>query len=183
MKLLFDFFPIIFFFVFYKFFGIYVATSVAILASFAQLLFYWLKHRRFELTHVATFALIVLLGGATLFFKNAMFIKWKPTAIYWVLALAFLISHFVGKKTIIQKMLDKKLDLPSNIWRHLNLSWIIFFTLVGMVNLYVVYHYSTDTWVNFKLFGVLGLTILFGLLQSLYMSKYLENKSDKSNDE
>jgi len=173
MKLLFDFFPIILFFVAYKFFGIYIATSVAIVASLLQLMVDWLKNHRFEFTYVITFFLILVLGGATLLFHNVMFIKWKPTAIYWVLAIFFVGSDLIGKKPVIQRLLEKKMLLPNNIWKKLNLSWALFFMVVGAANLFVVYHFSTDAWVNFKLFGVLGLTIVFGVLQSLCIAKYL----------
>jgi intracellular septation protein len=182
MKLLFDFFPVIFFFIGYKFFGIYAATLIAIIASGLQVGFFWFKNRRFEFIHIITFALILLLGGATLFLHNEIFIKWKPTAIYWVLAALFFTSQFIGKKSLIQHMLDAKIDLPKQAWRRLNLSWIIFFLMVGLANLWVVYNCSTNFWVNFKLFGVLGMTLIFGILQSLYVAKYLENNTKSEED-
>jgi len=174
VKLLFDFFPIILFFIAYKFFGIFTATFIAILASLFQLVFDWVKNRRFEFTYVITFILILVLGSATIFFHNEMFIKWKPTAIYWVLALFFLGSSFVGEKPIIQRLLGEKISLPPIAWKKLNFSWIVFFAIIGAVNLFVIYHFSTNTWVNFKLFGMLGLTLVFGILQSLYIAKYLD---------
>lgn len=173
MKLLFDFLPIILFFITYKFFGIFAATGVAIAASAFQLSWDWYKNHRFEFTYVITFILIAILGGATLFLHNDIFIKWKPTAIYWVLAAVFFGSRLIGKKTVIQRLLGSKLVLPESIWKRLNTSWIIFFFTVGLVNLFVIYHFSTNTWVYFKLFGVLGITLLFGFLQSLYIAKYV----------
>jgi len=173
MKLLFDFFPVIFFFVAYKFFGIFAATVVAMIASALQLGWDWYKNRRFEFTYVVTFMLIFVLGGATLISHNDMFIKWKPTAIYWVLALFFYGSQFIGKQSVIQRLIGTKMVLPNDVWKRLNTSWILFFLVVGALNLFVIYNFSTNFWVNFKLFGVLGMTILFGFLQSLYISKYL----------
>jgi intracellular septation protein len=175
MKLLFDFFPIILFFIAYKLVGIYVATAVAMLASLIQTMSFWFKHRRFELTHIITLAIILILGSATIILHDAMFIKWKPTAVYWLFALLFLGTQFIGNKTLIQRMMDGKLTLPDVIWTRLNLSWSIFFVAMGIANLYVVYHFSTNTWVNFKLFGTLGLTIVFVVVQSLYIARHIEN--------
>jgi intracellular septation protein len=175
MKLLFDFFPILLFFVGYKFYGIYVATIIAMGASLLQVGFFWFKHRKIEITHAITLVLILVLGTATLFLQNAIFIKWKPTAIYWVFALLFLGSQMIGKKTFIQHLMDGKITLPRNVWQKLNLSWAVFFGCMGGINLYVAYKFNTDVWVNFKLFGTLGGTIIFGILQSLYMAKYLKN--------
>lgn len=180
MKLLFDFLPILLFFLAFKLFDIYIATSVGMVASLLQVAFYWLKHRRFESLHVITFVLVTVLGGATLFFHNATFIKWKPTAIYWAFAIAFLGSRFISKKPLIQSLMEKNLTLPQTVWRRLNLSWVIFFSLMGIINLYVVYHFSTNAWVNFKLFGALGLTIVFIVAQALYMTKYMNAQSNKS---
>ena len=173
MKLFFDFFPIILFFIAYKLFNIYVATGVAIVASIVQLAIYYIMYRRFENMHWFSLAIITVLGGATLLLGNEIFIKWKPTVLYWVLALVFLVSQFLGKKPLIQRMLESNIQLPPQVWFKINMSWVGFFTLVGAVNLYIVYHFSTDTWVNFKLFGVLGLTLLFALLQGVYISKYM----------
>src|SRR5580700_1227314 len=123
MKLLFDFFPILLFFIAFKFFGIYVATAVAMAASLVQVAIYRLKHKRFESMHIITLVMVVVLGGATLLSHDAMFIKWKPTAIYWVFAIAFLASHFIGQKPIIQRLMEKQLSLPLKVWQKLNISW------------------------------------------------------------
>lgn len=179
MKLLFDFFPIALFFAAYKFYGIFTATIVAMIAVLLQVGFFWFKHRRIEITHAITLILILVLGTATLFSHNEIFIKWKPTAIYWVFALLFLGSQFIGKKTFIQHLMDNKITLPQSIWQKLNWSWAIFFGLMGTINLYVAYHFNTNTWVNFKLFGALGGTVIFGILQSLYMAKYLKTPQEQ----
>jgi intracellular septation protein len=176
MQILFDFFPIILFFVAYKLFGIYVATIVAMIASTLQTVIYRLKYNRFEFIHILTLVMIALLGGATLYLHNVIFIKWKPTVLYWILALAFLATQFIGKKRLVQHIMSKKLSLPQAVWNKLNIFWIIFFIIMGFVNLYIVYHHSTNTWVNFKLFGILGFTIIFIIVQSLYMAKYVKHR-------
>lgn len=182
MKFLFDFFPIVLFFIAYKFFGIYIATAVAMFASIVQVIAFWVKHHRFEPMHIITLITILVLGGATLFFHNETFIKWKPTAINWVFALILLCSQYIGHKNIIQKLLEKNVTLPIKVWNKLNMSWVIFLTVMGVLNLYVAYHFNTDIWVNFKLFGVLGLTILFTIIQAIYLSRHVDNKDiHKSN--
>jgi intracellular septation protein len=175
VKLLFDFFPITLFFLSYKFYGIYVATIVMIIASLLQTGMFWLKHRKIELTHGITLILVLVLGAATLFFHNEMFIKWKPTAIYWLLALLFLGSQMIGKKSILERLMSGKVTLPKNVWRRLDTSWAVFFICMGNANLYIAYHFNTNTWVNFKLFGTMGGTAVFVILQSLYMGKHLKD--------
>jgi intracellular septation protein len=176
MQIFFDFFPIILFFVSYKLFGIYAATIVAVIASILQTSIYRFKHHHFEFVHIVTLITLALLGGATIFLHDIIFIKWKPTVLYWILALLFLATHFVGEKKLIQHMMESKLALPETIWNKLNLCWMVFFAAMGFVNLYVVYHFTTDAWVNFKLFGTLGLTIVFVFAQSLYMAKYVKDQ-------
>ncbi len=174
MKLLADFFPILLFFVAYKFFGIYIATVVAIGVAFLQLAYTGLRYRRLETMQVVTLLLLVVLGGATLWLHNDMFIKWKPTVINWLFGVAFLGSEFVGKKPIIQRMMDGHVELPKAIWTRLNRSWVCFFMLMGLINIYVIYNFSTDIWVDFKLFGMLGLTIVFVVLQAMYLAKHVK---------
>lgn len=177
MKLLFDFFPILIFFICYKIFGIYSATAVAMLASLAQVIFHRIKHQRYEKMHLISMSLIFVLGGATLFFHNPWFIKWKPTGIYWLSSLLFIGSSFIGQKTIIQKMMEGNVSLPSKIWGRLNMAWAIFFILMGTLNLYVAYFYDTDFWVNFKLFGGVGFTLLFVFLQAIYLTRHIVEDS------
>lgn len=160
MKLLFDFFPIVLFFIVYKFFGIYTATAVAMVASLTQVAFYRLKFQHYEKMHLFSLAIIMVLGGATLFFQNPWFIKWKPTGIYWLSALVFYGSGYIGSKPLIQKMMEANINLTTKIWYRLNLAWTLFFIVMGALNLYVAYHYDTDVWVNFKLFGGVGFTLL-----------------------
>lgn len=181
MKFLVDFFPILLFFIAYKFYGIYTATAVAIAASFVQVAAFWLKHRRFENMHLITLGLIVILGGATLYLQDEMFIKWKPTLVNWLFAVAFLGSHYIGKKPLVERMMGSAMELPAPLWTRLNISWVLFFTVLGVINLYVVYNFDTDTWVNFKLFGMMGLTFAFVIAQAFVLARFI--KTDESEGE
>lgn len=174
MKFLFDFFPVFLFFVAYYAYDIYVATAVTIAASFIQVSLFWLKFRRFEKLHLITLAMVTLLGGLTLFLQNEMFIKWKPTVVNWLFGVVFLGSQFIGKRPIVQRMMDHAVALPEHIWSRLNIGWVVFFFAMGGVNLYVVYNFSTDTWVNFKLFGMMGLTLAFIFLQAFYITRHVK---------
>lgn len=176
MKLLFDFFPILIFFIAFKFGGIYVATGSFLIAACIQMAIYWLMHRRFEKMHVITFILGMILGGATLLLHDIMFIKWKPTAIYWGFALVFFFTQIFSKKTLIQTMMESNISLPQMVWKKLNMAWGIFFLLMGFANLYVVYNFDTNTWVNFKLFGLLGLTLAFVIIQAVYLSRHIRTE-------
>jgi len=178
MQLLYDFLPIVLFFIVYKLSNIYMATAAAMIMTLLQVSIYRIRHHKFDQLQFITLVLIMVLGGATLILHKPIFIKWKPSAIYWVFALIFLGSHFIGKKTVIQYLMGSKIELPSIAWSRLNFSWAIFFLLMGFLNIYVVYHYSTNTWVNFKLFGILGLTVVFMLLQAFYLAKYLKEDQD-----
>jgi len=173
MKLLFDFFPILLFFAAFKLYDIFVATAVAIVATFLQVGYSWLKRRKIEPMHLVTLGIIVVFGGLTLYLQDEMFIKWKPTVINWLFGIAFLASQWIGEKPLIQRMMAANLELPAAVWRRLNLGWTLFFLVLGGVNLFVVYSFDTATWVNFKLFGILGLTLVFVIVQSVYLTRYL----------
>ncbi len=174
MKFLYDFFPILLFFIAYKTFDIYVATAVAMISSVVQVGAFWLQHRRVETMHLVTLVSIMVLGSITLLLHDETFIKWKPTVVEWAFAIAFLISQFVGKKTLVQRMMEANIQLTDNkIWGHLNLAWVIFFIAMGGLNLYIAFNYPTDVWVNFKLFGMMGFTFVFVLAQGFYMMKYI----------
>lgn len=180
MKLLFDFFPILLFFIAYKIFDIYAATAVAMLAAIAQVVYQKIKFNTFEQIHLISLGLILILGSMTLFLHNPWFIKLKPTCIYWLFSLVFLFSSFT-KKTIAQKLMENNISLGKNIWLRLNLAWTFFFLIMGIANLYVAFNFNTNIWVNFKLFGGAGLTLLFILIQSIYLSNHLaKNKSNST---
>ncbi len=180
MKFLFDLFPVILFFVAFKLYGIYTATAVAIAATFVQIIWTWFRHRRVENMQWVGLTIIVIFGSATLLLQDETFIKWKPTVLYWVFTSALLVSHSVFKKNLIRTMLEKNISLPEGIWNNLNLSWAAFFALMGVVNLYVAFNYSTDTWVNFKLFGATGLMLIFVVLQGLMLGKFITENEDSN---
>lgn len=181
MKFLFDFFPIVLFFAAYKLGDIYIATGTAILTSLLLVLWSRYKLGFYEKMPLFTLITLIVLGGSTLLFRNELFIKWKPTAVYWLLSLGFLLSQFIGqKKPLIQRMAEKSIHLKNTIWGQLNISWSIFFAVLGLLNIYVIYNYDTDTWVNFKLFGTLGLTLLFVIAQGFYMARHHQPDSEQS---
>lgn len=187
MKFLFDLFPLLLFFAAFRLFDIYVATAVAIAASFAQVGIYWWRHRKFEAMHLITLGVITVFGGLTIFLQNDLFIRWKPTIIYWIFALILLGSQFVGSKTAMQRLLESKIELAAHHWRLYNLSWGLFFIVAGALNLYVAFYHGLDqvdsvrqaTWVNFKVFGLLGLTFVFALVQALILARHMKTPGDK----
>ena len=174
MKILADFFPIVLFFIAYKLYNIYIATIVAIVASIVQVTIYWFKFKKLDRMQLITLILIVLLGGATLLLHETIYIKWKPTILNWVFGLFFMGSHFIGEKPLIRQLMEKNISLTAPIWARLNLSWVTFFIAMGFINLFVVYHFSTAAWVNFKLFGMLGLTVIFVIIQAIYLAKHVD---------
>ncbi|MGO3345219.1 MAG: septation protein A [Marinomonas sp.] len=177
MKILFDFLPILVFFVVYKLSGdIILATAILIPASILQVGYNWLRYKKVEKMHLVSLALVVVLGGATVLFGNSEFIKWKPTIVNGLFALAFLGSQFIGERNIIERMMGEKIELPFKVWRTLNIAWVAFFLLSGAVNLYVAFSFSEEIWVDFKLFGLLGMTIVFIILQGIYLSSQIQNK-------
>lgn len=171
MKLLLDFFPVIAFFIAYKAFDIYVATSVLIVTFLAQFLFDWRRNGKINKMHLTSLVLVLIFGGITLFLRDEKFIQWKPTVVNWLFAAAFLLTPIFTKKTLVQRLMEKTVELAPRLWAQLNLMWVVFFLLSGAANLYVVYHYDEETWVNFKLFGMLGMTFVFILLQGVWLSR------------
>jgi len=180
MKLFLDFFPIILFFVAFKLQGIYVATAVAIVATLAQIAWLRFKVGKVEPMQWISLGVIVVFGGATLVAHNDTFIKWKPTVLYWLMGSALLIGQVVFRKNLLQSLMKSQMELPAPVWRVMNWSWIGFFALMGVINLWVAYSFDTDTWVNFKLFGGLGLMLVFVVLQAMYLSRYLQTPDEKS---
>ena len=208
MKLLFDFFPIILFFVsFYQakflmentFIGglvnlerpehinaTIIATGIAIVASFIQVGYNWMKTHKIERMHMFSLALITVLGGITIVIGDPAFIQWKPTVLNWAFALGFFLSIFIGEKNLVERMMGSQLDLPDYVWTRLNLSWVAFFIISGAANLYVAFYYDLDaqpdvrmeTWVDFKLFGLMGLTIIFVILQAFYLARFIQEEEE-----
>ena len=184
MKFLSDFFPILLFFIAFKLYGIYAATAVAIVASVALVAWSWLRHRKVEKMQLITMGLIVVLGGATLWLQDPRFVMWKPTLVNWAFGAVFLGSQLIGKRPLVQRMIADSIELPGPVWRHLNLAWVVFFVLMGFANLYVAFYYAPDLaqaqrqeiWVNFKLFGMMGLTIAFVIAQAFYLARYIKDE-------
>jgi intracellular septation protein len=174
MKLLIDFFPIILFFIAFKVAGIYVATGVAIAATIAQIA--WLRHStgKVEPMQWVSLAVIVLFGGATIVLQNEVFIKWKPTILYWLMGASLMAGQLVFRKNLLKSVMGSQLELPARAWGVANWSWVVFFATMGAINLWVAFHFDTDTWVNFKLFGGMGLMLLFVIGQALYLGRYLK---------
>ena len=216
MKLLIDFFPVLLFFATYKLAGIYWATGVAIGAAAVQVGWTWARHRRIERMHAATLILLVVFGGLTIALRDPIFVMWKPTLVNWLFAVVFLGSHWIGKRTLIERMMGHAVALPPAIWLRLNLLWTGFFVFLGLANLFVVYIGSgfyeaqqallaasgetsldltacataftgdllrlcqdaqarESVWVDFKLFGMMGLTIAFVIGQAFYLSRHAKD--------
>lgn len=179
MKFLFDIFPVILFFVAYKLTDIFIATGVAIAATFAQIAVVWARKRAVDNMLWVSLAIIVVFGGATLLFRDELFIKWKPTVLYWLFAGVLLVSQAAFRKNLIRAMMSAQVSLPEPVWVRLNTSWIGFFVVMGVLNLIVAFQFSTDTWVNFKLFGSTGLMLLFVLGQAFVLAKYVDDEETK----
>ena len=178
MKQLLEFIPIILFFIAYKFYDIYVATAVVIVATIIQVGITWFKYKKVETMQWVTLGLILVMGGATIYLQNEQFIKWKLTIIEWLFGLAFIGSHFFGKKLLVERMMGASLELPAAIWKKLNLMWATFFISVGFLNIYVMQNFNTDDWVSFKTFGVPGLMVVFIILQMIFIYKYIPDTEE-----
>ena len=181
MKLLLDFFPIILFFVTFKTWGIMAATAVAIAATVLQIGYLWRKNGFVEPMQWVSLGVIVVFGGATLLTQDETFIKWKPTVLYWLMGGALWLGYFVFKRNFLRQLMGAQLELPDPVWLVLLHSWAGFFAGMGVLNLWVANHFDTDTWVSFKLFGGLGLMLVFVLLQGVYLSKYI--KEDNASED
>jgi intracellular septation protein len=200
MKLLFDLFPVILFFATFKYSEknpeaaagwmnallggavdlkqapILLATVVVIAATVAQIAWVHFRHGRVDKMLWVSLGLVVVFGGLTLVFQDETFIKWKPTILYWVFAGSLAFAALVLRKNPVRAMLGEQLTLPDAVWTRVNFSWVAFFVFMGALNLFVAFNFPTDTWVNFKLFGGMGLLLLFVLGQGLLLAKYVEDK-------
>jgi len=203
MKLLFDLFPVILFFAVFKFAGaqpeaaqafashylaflvadgeitaqqapILLSTAVAILATLAQVLWLLLRRRHVDTMLWVSLVIIVVFGGATIYFHDEMFIKWKPTVLYWCFALALIGAQLVLSKNLIRSLMGQQMSLPDPVWDKLNLAWSAFFAAMGALNLYIAFNFPLELWVNFKMFGFIGLMIAFVIAQTAYLSRYLK---------
>ncbi|TAL83989.1 MAG: septation protein A [Candidimonas sp.] len=177
-KFLFDLFPLILFFAAFKFADIYVATAVAIIAAVAQFIWLKLTGKTIEATHWINLSVIVIFGGATLFFHNDVFIKWKPTVLYWLFGGILVVGRWVFKRNLMRKVLGTQIHMPEVIWDRLNLSWAGFFAVSGALNLYVAFsgRFTESQWVNFKVFGLMALLLVFAIGQSIWLSRYMKDE-------
>jgi intracellular septation protein len=207
MKILLDFLPIILFFGMFKYaeshvdwaarfasdhFGfiisggvvgieeapVLLATVVVIVATVVQIGYLMARRRKIDMMLWITFVLVVVLGGATIWFHNATFIKWKPSVLYWAMGLSFWVSQTFFRKNLLQTMIGEQLDLPTKVWQRLNFAWIAFFGLMGLLNLYVAYSFSTSTWASFKAFGATGLMLVFMIAQGFYLSRHIKPEAE-----
>ncbi len=179
MKLLIDFFPIILFFAAFKVWGIYVATAVTIAATAAQIAYLRIRHGKVEPMQWVSLGVIIVFGGATLLSHSDTFIKWKPTVLYWLMGGALAVGQLVFRKNLIRSVMGGQMELPEPVWRTLQWSWAGFFAVMGLLNLWVAHRFDTDTWVNFKLFGGMGLMVVFVVLQALYISRFLKEEDEE----
>jgi len=175
MKLLTDFLPIALFFITFKLAGIYVATAVAIAATLLQIGWLHFRHGKVETMQWVSLVIIVLFGGATLVFHDDTFIKWKPTVLYWLMGGALALGHLLFKRNFLQSLMGSQLELPTPVWLRLLWAWTGFFVLMGVLNLWVAYSFDLDTWVSYKLFGGMGLMLVFVVIQALYLSRFIKN--------
>jgi len=176
MKFPFDLFPVVLFFVAFKLFDIYVATAVAIAASFLQIGWLKLKRRKVDKMMWVTLGVIAVLGGATLILHDETFIKWKPTVLYWAFGVVLTAAELLFRKNLIRAALIEQISAPDAVWTTLNWSWVAFFAFMGAANLYVAFNFPTETWVNFKVFGGMGLMLVFVVLQAVFLARHMEEK-------
>jgi intracellular septation protein len=176
MKFLFDLLPVLLFFAAFKFADIYVATAVAIGATFLQVGILALLKRKIDAMLWVSLAIIVVFGGATLALRDETFIKWKPSVLYWMFAAVLAGSALLFKRNLMRLMLGDKVQLPEPVWARLNWSWVGFFAAMGAVNLAVAMNFTTEQWVNFKLFGATGLLLLFVIGQGFFLARHVQEE-------
>lgn len=171
MQLLIDFFPVIAFFAAFKLTGdMFVATAVIIGAVILQTAYQWIRHRKVSSMALISGALVLVFGGLTLLIHDDAFIKWKVSVVNWLFGAAFIASRFVGERTVIERLMGEAVQLERELWRTLNWAWASFFLFLGTLNVYVFKNFSNDTWVDFKFYGVIGLTLVFALAQGLWIA-------------
>jgi intracellular septation protein len=184
MKFFFDLLPVILFFVAFKMYDIFVATAVAIAVTIAMIIYAKIRHGKIEKMLLINGIIISVLGGVTLLLHDKTYIMWKPTVLYWLMAVVLLVSNLFFKKNFIQQMMEKMIVAPKPIWDKVNWVWVAFLIFLGFLNLYVAFNYSENTWVNFKLFGVTSMLFLFMIAHAFVLKNYLvapaeEDKKDK----
>ena len=170
MQLLFDFFPLLVFFAAYMVYDLYVATAAIMVAIWLQIAYQWLRHRKVNKMLLVSGILVGVLGGITLALRNPLFIQWKVTVVNWLFAAAFLGSRYFGSKTLIERIMGHAVTLNDHMWRQLNTLWVVNFAVIGALNLYVMYNFDEQTWVYFKTWGMIGLSLLMAVGQAIWIS-------------
>lgn len=173
MRQLLDFIPLIVFFIVYKKVDIFYASGALMIATALSMLAIYLIYKKIEKSSLITLVIVIIFGGLTLIFHSDLFIKWKVTVIYAIFSLALLVSQYFTQKPLIKRMLGKEIHLANEIWHKLNLSWAIFFAICALVNIYVAFWLPQDVWVNFKVFGLTAVTLIFTILSMVYIYKHL----------
>lgn len=180
MQLLYEILPVFLFFLAFKFYDIYVATVVGIVATMLQVIATRVVTGTWDRKQVITMAIFILFGGMTLYFHDPIFVKWKPTIVFWVFAIAIVFTQIFTKKPMMQRMMEGAMQqsgtVPSQIWRRINIMWAIFFAVMGTVNLYIAYSFSNDAWVNFKFYGITSALLLVSIIQALYLVRFMTEK-------
>jgi len=177
MKQLIDFIPLIIFFTLYKMHDIYVATGALIAATAIQVLLTWFLYKKVEKMQLITFVMVAVFGGLTLFLHDDNFIKWKVTIIYTLFAGGLVVSQSLGKP-LIKSMLGNEISLPEEVWKRINSAWVLFFVICAIANIYIAFSLSLDVWVNFKVFGLLALTLIFTLATGGYIYHHIPKETD-----
>jgi intracellular septation protein len=178
MQLFYEILPVFLFFIAFKFYGIYVATTVGIVATFIQVIATRVWQGSWDRKQLITLCVFLFFGGMTLYFHNPIFVKWKPTIVFWIFAIAMLGSHFFSTKTLTQRMMENMVEekggsVPRQVWNKLSILWVFFFGVLGAINLYVAYYFSNDAWVNFKFYGITAALFLFSIFQAIYLMRHL----------
>lgn len=179
MMFLYEIFPVFLFFLAFKFYDIYAATVVGIIATLAQVIVNRFWKKAWDRKQIITLIVFIVFGSLTLYFHNPIFVKWKPTIIFWIFSLAILSSHLFTKKPLMQRLMESVVQeqsnvvIPSVIWKRINLVWAIFFLVLGGLNLYIAYNFSNNAWVNFKFYGISAALLLLSVLQAFYLMRYL----------
>jgi len=182
MQLFYEIFPVFLFFIAFKLYGIYVATVVGIVTTLLQVIVSRVWQGKWDRKQLITLGVFVLFGGMTLYFHNPIFVKWKPTVVFWIFALAILVYQLLTQKPLMQRLMENMLQqhtIPINVWKRLSIIWAMFFIGLGGINLYIAYYFSNDAWVNFKFYGITSALFLFSIFQAFYLMRYMTESKTK----
>lgn len=180
MQMFYEILPVFLFFLAFKFYDIYIATIVGIVVTVAQVILTRIVSGKWDRKQLITMAVFLVFGSMTLYFHNPIFVKWKPTIVFWIFSVAIIITQFFTSKPLMQRMMEGAIEnshtIPARVWKRVNLMWAVFFVTMGIINLYVAYAYSNDAWVNFKFYGITSGLFLFSIIQTLFLFRHLSGK-------